>query len=101
MNCSFAGTCGNALKENPSLQIRRNVRTGMRGLVATTAISPGEILGEYLGHLQLVRARSKFDPVNEGYRLRLKTKTSGNQYVGIDALSLWGQAASSQPLMQP
>ncbi|ETP31800.1 hypothetical protein F442_19363 [Phytophthora nicotianae P10297] len=77
--------------ENPHLLIRRNVRTGMRGLVATTAIPAGEILGEYLGHLRLIGAPSKFEPVNEGYRLRLKTKTSSNKYAGIDALYSGGK----------
>jgi hypothetical protein len=52
-NCSFAGACGNALREHPSLVIARSSVTGMRGLIAKAAIPAGEVLVEYLGHLDL------------------------------------------------
>jgi hypothetical protein len=30
-------------------------------------------------------------PVNDGYRMHLKTRTSGKKYVGIDALEMGGR----------
>jgi len=86
VNCSFAATCGNALQESPALRISKNLRTGMRGITATQAIPAGEIIGEYFGHVQLFGPPCKNGPVNEGYRLHLKTRTTGKKYVGIDSL---------------
>ncbi|OWZ20757.1 hypothetical protein PHMEG_0004790 [Phytophthora megakarya] len=86
-NCSFGAFCGNSLKEHPGLVIARSLRTGMRGLVASEDILEGEVIGQYLGHLQLFGPPSKNAPVNNGYRLHLKTRTSGSKHVGIDAFS--------------
>jgi hypothetical protein len=58
----------------------------MRGITATQAIPAGEIIGEYFGHVQLFGPPCKNGPVNEGYRLHLKTRTTGKKYVGIDSL---------------
>eukprot|EP00644_Phytophthora_capsici_P008716 jgi/Phyca11/111702/e_gw1.20.197.1 len=57
----------------------------MHGSVASVSIPVGEILEEYFGHIQHIRVPLKFNPVNEGYHLRLKTKASGNKHAGIDA----------------
>jgi SET domain-containing protein len=86
-NCSFAGACGKALREHPSLVITRSSVTGMRGLIAKAAIPAGEVLGEYLGHLDLFGPPCRNGPVN-GYRMHLKTRTSGKKCVGIDALEM-------------
>ncbi|KAE8987720.1 hypothetical protein PR003_g8960 [Phytophthora rubi] len=85
-NCAFGGMCGNALSESPSLAIARSSRTGMRGLVATASILAGEVLGQYLGHLQLFGPPGRNGTVNDGYRMHLKTRTSGNKHMGIDAM---------------
>jgi SET domain-containing protein len=63
-----------------------NVRTDIRGVVATRAIPAGEVLGQYLGHVQLLGPPCRNAPANEGYRMHLKTRTTGHKYVGIDAL---------------
>ncbi|KAE9016864.1 hypothetical protein PF011_g6968 [Phytophthora fragariae] len=90
INCSFAGVCGNALRERAVLSIRRNARTGMRGLVATAAIPAGEVVGEYLGHVQLFGPPCRNAPANEGFKMHLNTRTTGNKFVGIDALEKGG-----------
>ncbi|KAE8969591.1 hypothetical protein PR001_g27454 [Phytophthora rubi] len=89
-NCSFAGVCGNAINESSALSIRRNTRTGMRGLVATRAIPAGEVIGQYLGHVQLFGPPCRNAPANEGFRMHLKIRTTGNKYIGIDALEQGG-----------
>ncbi|GMF27494.1 unnamed protein product [Phytophthora fragariaefolia] len=89
-NCAFGGICGNSLGEHPSLMIARSSRTGMRGLVASAAITAGEVLGEYLGHLDLFGPPCRNGPPNEGFRMHLKTRTTGNKHVGIDALERGG-----------
>lgn len=66
-NCVFGGVCGNALRENTSLGIGRSSRTGMWGLTTTALIPAGEVIGEYLGHLQLFGPPYRNGPVN--YRL--------------------------------
>ncbi|KAE8971344.1 hypothetical protein PR001_g26918 [Phytophthora rubi] len=85
-NCAFAGGCGNALCESTALQICRNTRTGMWGLVAKRAIPAGEVIGQYFGHVQLFGPPCRTAPANDGYRMHLKTRSSGNKYMGIDAL---------------
>jgi hypothetical protein len=89
-NCSFAGCCGNALKENPSLVIARSSLTGMRGVAAKYAIAAGEVRGAYLTHLDLFGPPCRNGPVNDGFRMHLKTRTSGRKYVGIDAKEMGG-----------
>ncbi|KAE9304219.1 hypothetical protein PR003_g21801 [Phytophthora rubi] len=54
----------------------------MRGLVATAAIPEGEVIGEYFGHLQLFGPPCRNGPVNEGYRVHLRTWTTGNKVQG-------------------
>ncbi|ETP37297.1 hypothetical protein F442_14888 [Phytophthora nicotianae P10297] len=75
-NCPFMGECDNSRRESSVLDICRNARTGMRGVVARGAIPAGEVIGEYFGHLQYFGAPCRSGPANEGYRLRLKTKTT-------------------------
>ncbi|KAE8877642.1 hypothetical protein PF001_g5789 [Phytophthora fragariae] len=89
-NCAFSGFCGNALKEHSSLVVARNTRTGMRGLVAKDGIAVGEVLGEYFGHLDLFGPPCRNGPVNDGFRMHLKTRTTGNKYIGIDAKEMGG-----------
>ncbi|GMF34331.1 unnamed protein product [Phytophthora fragariaefolia] len=89
-NCAFGGICGNSLGEHPSLMIARSSRTGMRGLVASAAITAGEVLGEYLGHVDLFAPPCRNGPPNEGFRMHLKTRPTGNKHVGIDALERGG-----------
>ncbi|GMF58687.1 unnamed protein product [Phytophthora fragariaefolia] len=84
-NCSFAGCCGNALKEHPSLVLARSCVTGMRGLVTRDDIAAGEVLGEYFGHLDLFGPPCRNGPVNDGFRMHLKTRSTGDKYLGIDA----------------
>ncbi|KAG1699715.1 hypothetical protein DVH05_012607 [Phytophthora capsici] len=82
-NCAFGGEYGNGLQENPTLEICRNFRNGMRGLVASYAIPAGE------------------GPVNEGYRLHLKTRTTDNKIVGINALKCGGKLRLMNHLCNP
>jgi hypothetical protein len=56
----------------------------------TPVIAAGEVLGEYLGHLDLFGLPCRNGPVNEGFRMHLKTRTSGRKYVGIDAKKMSG-----------
>eukprot|EP00644_Phytophthora_capsici_P016517 jgi/Phyca11/123855/e_gw1.52.359.1 len=63
----------------------------MRGLVASYAIPAGEVIGQYFGHLQEFGPPGKKGPVNKGYRLHLKTRTTDNKIVGIEALSCGGK----------
>ncbi|KAE8877398.1 hypothetical protein PF002_g9469 [Phytophthora fragariae] len=90
LNCAFAGACGSALVESSALAIRRNARTGMRDLVATAAVPAGEVIGEYLGHVQLFGPPCRNAPANEGFKMHLKTRTTGNKFGGIDALEKGG-----------
>ncbi|KAE8980561.1 hypothetical protein PR003_g28344 [Phytophthora rubi] len=90
-NCTFGGACGNGLHESGALTIARNLRSGMRGLVATAPIAAGEVIGEYFGHLQLFGPPCRNGPTNEGYRMHLRTRTTGNKYVGLDAQNAGGK----------
>ncbi|ETM00722.1 hypothetical protein L917_02577 [Phytophthora nicotianae] len=94
------GECGNSRRESSVLEICRNVRTGMRGVVTRGAISAWEVIGEYFGHLQYFGAPCRSGPANEGYRLRLKTKTTGIKHVRIDAPRR-KQTTPSELLLQP
>ncbi|EGZ16232.1 hypothetical protein PHYSODRAFT_507033 [Phytophthora sojae] len=58
----------------------------MRGLLASAPIAAGEVLGEYLGHIDLFGPPCRNGPVNDGFRMHLKTRTTGNKHLGIDAL---------------
>ncbi|OWZ09112.1 hypothetical protein PHMEG_00018237 [Phytophthora megakarya] len=89
-NCAFAGACGNSLQVNPSLVIARNKRTGLRGLVATSDIVAGEVIGKYLGQLDLFGPPCRNGPANDGYRMHLKTRTTRNKHIGLDAKEAGG-----------
>jgi hypothetical protein len=58
--------------------------------VAKYAIAAGEVLGEYLGHLDLFGPPCHNGPVNDVFLMHLKTRTSGRKYVGIDAKEMGG-----------
>jgi hypothetical protein len=62
----------------------------MRGVTAHESIPAGEIIGEFFGRLDLFGPPCKNGPTHEGYRMLLKTKTTGNKFVGIDALVAGG-----------
>ncbi|KAE9054511.1 hypothetical protein PF006_g33236 [Phytophthora fragariae] len=62
----------------------------MRGLVAKAAIPAGEVIGQYLGNMDLFGPPSKNGPINDGYRMHLRTRSTGNKFVGIDALDAGG-----------
>ncbi|KAJ8577627.1 hypothetical protein ON010_g1583 [Phytophthora cinnamomi] len=79
-NCSFGGECGNALYQSRCLAIARIVRMGMRWLIATSLISAGEAIGEFLGHLDVFGPPWKNGPVNDGYRMHHRTRTTGRWY---------------------
>ncbi|OWZ17430.1 hypothetical protein PHMEG_0008620 [Phytophthora megakarya] len=59
----------------------------MRGLVDSEDIRGGDVIVKYFGHLRLFCPPSKTAPINAGYRLHLKTRTTGSKHVGIDAFS--------------
>ncbi|KAE8955031.1 hypothetical protein PF011_g31917, partial [Phytophthora fragariae] len=63
----------------------------MRGLVAMAPIAAGEVSGEYFGHLQLFGPPCRNGPTNEGNRMHLRTRTTGNKYVGLDAQNAGGK----------
>ncbi|OWZ07947.1 hypothetical protein PHMEG_00019591 [Phytophthora megakarya] len=63
----------------------------MRGLVAKDFIPAGVVLGQYLGRFELIGAPTRAGRLNEGYRMRLKTRTTSNKYMGIDALEEGGK----------
>ncbi|OWZ17033.1 hypothetical protein PHMEG_0009082 [Phytophthora megakarya] len=74
-NYSFGGRCGNAVHENDTV---------MQGVVATAPIPAGEMIGEYLGRMELFRSPRRIQHCNEGTRM-LK-----GQCVAINALNTGG-----------
>ncbi|KAG2798674.1 hypothetical protein PC129_g20970 [Phytophthora cactorum] len=62
----------------------------MRGITATAPIPAGEVIGQYLGHLQVFGPPCRNGPSNEGYRLHLKTHPGKNE-MGIDTLRCGGK----------
>ncbi|OWZ08598.1 hypothetical protein PHMEG_00018828, partial [Phytophthora megakarya] len=100
-NCSFAGVCGNALGDNMSLVVARNAHTGIRGVVASMFIPPGEVLGEYLGHLQVFGPPCRNGPINKSFRMHLKTRDTGKMHMGIDALKMGGFNEFFKSFVQP
>ncbi|KAE8893948.1 hypothetical protein PF005_g1992 [Phytophthora fragariae] len=63
----------------------------MRGLVAAAAIPASKVIGEYFGHLQLFGPPCRNGPVNEGYCMHLRMRTTDNKYVGLDAQNTGGK----------
>ncbi|KAL3656643.1 hypothetical protein V7S43_018546 [Phytophthora oleae] len=59
----------------------------MRGITATKAIPAGEIIGQYLGEIDIFGPPCRNGAVNEGYRMHLKTKTTGGKHARIDAVN--------------
>ncbi|KAE9030950.1 hypothetical protein PF011_g356 [Phytophthora fragariae] len=90
-NCVFGGECGNGLREGNALVIARSSVTGVRGVVAIGPIPAGEVIGQYLGHVQLFGPPCRNGPVNDGFRMRLKTRLMSNEHLGIDALETSGK----------
>ncbi|ETO59342.1 hypothetical protein F444_22290, partial [Phytophthora nicotianae P1976] len=50
--------------------ISRHAETGICGVTAIVAIPAGELIGEYIGVIDVF---GRAGPRNDGYRLRLKT----------------------------
>jgi SET domain-containing protein len=90
-NCPYAGSCGNALLEHPPLIIAHSSLTGMQGLVAKDPIRAGVVLSKYLGHLDLFGPECRNGPVNDGYRMYPKTRSTGGKYLGIDGKDMGGK----------
>lgn len=66
--CVYGGVCGSGLREHPNLAIVRR-DDGELGVQATGDIDKDVILGEYFGHLKLVRG----DVENNGYMLAMSS----------------------------
>ncbi|KAE9352704.1 hypothetical protein PR003_g4241 [Phytophthora rubi] len=89
-NSTFAAGGGNGLYESRAIAIGRNLRTGMRDLVAQAAIPAGEVIGQYLVNMDLFGPPCKTGPTNDGYRMHLRARSTGIKFVGIDALEAGG-----------
>jgi len=72
--CPYGGMCGNGLAESDKVSLMRNMRTSSLGVVAAEDIGAGEVLGQYLGEIEHVRASCRDRPRNRGYRLVMKTR---------------------------
>ncbi|GMF59475.1 unnamed protein product [Phytophthora fragariaefolia] len=53
----------------------------MRGLVAQADIPAGEVIGKYLGYMDLFGSPCKNGPVTDAYRMHLRTRTAGNKFM--------------------
>jgi hypothetical protein len=67
--CPYGGQCGNGVAESTNVFLGRSARTRTLGVVAAENIEAGEVLGEYLGELEHVRADPSKRPRNRGNRL--------------------------------
>nr|KAE8918062.1 hypothetical protein PF009_g31621 [Phytophthora fragariae] len=90
-NCVFGGECGNGLRESDALVIARCSVTGVRGVVAIGPIPAVEVIGQYLGDVQLFDPPCRNGPVNDSFRMHLKTRSTSNKHLGIDALETGGK----------
>ncbi|KAE9008463.1 hypothetical protein PR001_g15474 [Phytophthora rubi] len=72
--CPYDGKCGNGLAESDKVCLMRNMRTSSLSVVAAEDIGAGDVLGQYLGEMEHVRASSRDRPRNRGYRLVMKTR---------------------------
>ncbi|KAF4130869.1 hypothetical protein GN958_ATG19874, partial [Phytophthora infestans] len=84
-NCSYAGMCGNALRESKRIAICKSSFRGGLGLVATRAIPKDTIIGEYFGKIEVFGPPCANGYRNNGYMLHLKTPAQSGQRYGIDA----------------
>ncbi|KAF4044936.1 SET domain-containing protein [Phytophthora infestans] len=84
-NCSFAGMCGNALKESKRITICKSPYKGGLGLVASRAIPRDTIIGEYFGNIELFGPPRANGYPNNGYILHLKTPSESGKRYGVDA----------------
>uniref|UniRef100_H3GVX3 SET domain-containing protein n=1 Tax=Phytophthora ramorum TaxID=164328 RepID=H3GVX3_PHYRM len=73
-SCPFEIKCGNGLDESTKMYLGRNTRTSVFGVVASEAISAGEVIGQYLGEMEHDRVSRTDHPRNYGYRLMMKTR---------------------------
>ncbi|OWZ13776.1 hypothetical protein PHMEG_00012842 [Phytophthora megakarya] len=79
--CSFRERCRNAL--HIILAVCKSVDTGLRGVVVTAPITAGEVMGEYLGKMELLGSPHRIQHHNEGYRLLVKSRTIKGHYVRL------------------
>uniref|UniRef100_H3GL63 DUF6818 domain-containing protein n=1 Tax=Phytophthora ramorum TaxID=164328 RepID=H3GL63_PHYRM len=78
--CPYDGLCGNGLVESTKLCMMRNARKSSLCVVAAEDIDAGEVLGQYLGEMDLVRPYVRDQPRNRGYRLVMKMRPASPVY---------------------
>ncbi|KAF4142771.1 hypothetical protein GN958_ATG08083, partial [Phytophthora infestans] len=71
-NCSYAGMCGNALRESKRIAICKSSFRGGLGLVATRAIPKDTIIGEYFGKIET--------PAQSGQRYDIDAREAGGLF---------------------
>ncbi|KAG3245870.1 hypothetical protein PI124_g9409 [Phytophthora idaei] len=69
----------------------QDAKTSQYGLVATSRVEAGEVLGEYLGQLRFVPKKTSLRARNQSYMLRMRARSVLEEYVGIDARQLGGR----------
>ncbi|KAG3157267.1 hypothetical protein PI126_g8392 [Phytophthora idaei] len=74
----------------------QDAKTSQYGLVATSRVEAGEVLGEYLGQLRFVPKKTSLRARNQSYMLRMRARSVLEEYVGIDARQLGGRMRSSK-----
>ncbi|OWZ01570.1 hypothetical protein PHMEG_00027010 [Phytophthora megakarya] len=65
---------------NPSIKLAMNAEVGNHRIIRA-----GEIIGEYLGRIDLFGRHCQNGPLNEGHRMHRKMRSTGNKRLGIDA----------------
>lgn len=88
--CGLEAKCSNAPRSRSSLKLFDTHRVGV-GVYTTTALSVGDVLGEYTGKLceydaQVVGQPNQALKQNSGYTMLLHTKSSRKKFVYIEAL---------------
>ncbi|KAE9285880.1 hypothetical protein PR003_g26461 [Phytophthora rubi] len=78
--CPYRGVCGNGLAESTKPCMMRNERNASLCVVTAEDIDAGEVLGQYLGAIDLVRPSVRDRLRNRGCRLILKTHPESSAY---------------------
>ncbi|KAG6974709.1 hypothetical protein JG688_00002928 [Phytophthora aleatoria] len=84
-------TCANRPRECSKVTVMQDAKTSQYGLVATSRVEAGEVLGEYLGQLRCVPKKTSLRARNQSYMLRMRARSVLEEYVGIDARQLGGR----------
>ncbi|GMF16370.1 unnamed protein product [Phytophthora fragariaefolia] len=105
--CPYEGKCGNGIEESDLVCLVRNMRTSSLAVVAAGDIGAGQVVGQYLGEMEHVRASARDRPRNRGYRLIMKTRPellSNPVRVAINAERMGGMMRfvnhSSEPVAE-